>query len=173
MNITTTPAPDRMSPVVPSIWSTGLRAAVAAAAATELFATIARIAGVPMRAGGIGADAPQSLPPGWVALATAFCTVLGVGLAVLLRRLTSRPRWAFLIAACLLTLLSFVSPIGAGATTLATKLTLGFAHVIAAAIVIPIVANRLPVTRTPRQRNQLPRRSRRTWPHSLPTNRQS
>ena len=36
-----------------SIWSTGLRAGLVAVAATELFATIARVGGVPMRAGGI------------------------------------------------------------------------------------------------------------------------
>lgn len=131
-----------------SIWSTGLRAGVVAAAATELFATIARLGGVPMRAGGIGAATPQALPPGWVALATLFCTLLGVGLATVLRRVTSRPRRAFLIAACVLTVLSFVSPIGAGATTLATKVTLGLAHMIAAAIVIPAITKATPIART-------------------------
>lgn len=131
-----------------SIWSTGLRAGLVAAAATELVATIARVGGVPMRAGGIGAATAQSLPPGWVAVATVFCTLVGLGLAAVLERVTSRPRRAFLITASVLTVVSFVSPIGAGETTLATKLTLGFAHVIAAAVVIPAIAKTLPETRT-------------------------
>jgi hypothetical protein len=137
-----TTRPDR------SLWSAALRAGLVAAAATELFATLARVAGVPMRAGGIGADNAQTLPPGWVALATTFCTLVGLGLAAVLERTTSRPRRAFLITACVLTVLSFVSPIAAGETTLATKLTLGFAHVIAAAVVIPAIAKKLPETRT-------------------------
>jgi hypothetical protein len=119
------------------ILSAGLRAALLAGVAAELFTTAARAAGVPMRAGAIGATTPETLPPGWVALATVACTLAGTVLAAALGRRARRPRRTFTVSASVLTLLSFASPIGAGATTLATKLTLGIAHIIVAAIVIP------------------------------------
>jgi Family of unknown function (DUF6069) len=150
MNTTTitTPGTHPTGQTDRSIWSTGLRAGLIAAAATELFATAARVVGVPMRAGSIGAAKPQTLPPGWVALATLFCVLLGLALATVIQRVTSRPRRVFLIASCVLTAISFVSPIGAGATTLATKLILAFTHIIAAAIMIPAISKQLPDTRT-------------------------
>ena len=130
-----------------SMWSSGLRAGAVAGVAAELFAGGGRVIGVPMRAGGVGAGEAQSLPPGWVVLATTVCAVLGLGLAIALRTFAPTPRRAFIASSTALTLLSFVSPVAAGDTTLATKLTLGFTHLIAAAVVIPAIAKALPVVR--------------------------
>ena len=125
------------------IWRNGLQAAGLGAAAAEFFATGARISGVPMRAGSISATTAQALPPGWVALASVFCTLAGTLLAVVVAHVARHPHRVFVITATVLTVVSFVSPIAAGATSVATKVTLAAAHVIVAAIVIPRLARSL------------------------------
>jgi hypothetical protein len=119
-----------------TIMKAGMRAALAAAVSAEACATIARAIDVPLTAGGIGASTAQKLPVGWFAVATAVCAVAGTALAVSLARRQNAVR-AFTATALALTVLSFVSPLAAGATTIATKVLLCIAHVVVAAIMIP------------------------------------
>jgi hypothetical protein len=74
---------------------------------------------------------------------TLLCTAIGVVLAKALARWAATPRRTFTAATVALTVLSIVPDLIAPATA-ATKLVLMATHVVAAAIVIPAVAGRLP-----------------------------
>jgi hypothetical protein len=119
-----------------TIAKAGIRAGLAAAVAAEACATIGRFIDVPLKAGRIGASTAQRLPVGWFAVATIVCAAAGTALAVVL---TGRrnPLQAFTVTALVLTGLSFISPLAAGATTTATTVLLCIAHVVVAAIMIP------------------------------------
>jgi Family of unknown function (DUF6069) len=120
----------------------GIRAGLAAAVAAEACATIGRALDVPLKAGGIGASTAQQLPVGWFAVATIACAAAGTGLAAVLAR-RRNPVRAFTATALVLTVLSFISPLAAGATTTATKVLLCIAHVVVAAIMIPALRRAL------------------------------
>lgn len=128
------------------IWPTGAVAALAGSVATELFGLAARAAGVPMEAGGVGADTTEPIMVGMFAMGTVICTFWGTVLAMLLARFARRPSRTFVWAAVALTLLSFTTPVAAGATATSTKAMLCAAHVLAAAVIIPMFARRLPTT---------------------------
>jgi len=64
-------------------------------------------------------------------------------LAIVFARWAARPARAFLCTTIPLLALSLVGPLGATHTTVATKLTLACGHLIAAAIIIPVVTRRL------------------------------
>jgi Family of unknown function (DUF6069) len=125
-----------------AIVKAGIRAGLAAAVAAEACATIGRALDVPIKAGSIGASTAQQLPVGWFAVATIACAAAGTGFAVVLagRR---NPVRAFTATALVLTVLSFISPLAAGATTTATKVLLCIAHVVVAAIMIPALRRAL------------------------------
>ena len=125
------------------IWLTGAAAALAGSVATELFGLAARAASVPMEAGGVGADATEPIMVGMFAMGTVICTFWGTVLAMLLARFAGRPSRTFVWAAVALTVLSFTTPVAAGATATSTKVMLCAAHVLAAAIIIPMFARRL------------------------------
>ncbi|MEV3921210.1 DUF6069 family protein [Actinomadura coerulea] len=59
------------------IWPTGAAAALAGSVATELFGLAARAAGVPMEAGGVGADTTEPIMVGMFAMGTVICTFWG------------------------------------------------------------------------------------------------
>ncbi|MES9541420.1 MULTISPECIES: DUF6069 family protein [unclassified Actinomadura] len=125
------------------IWLTGAAAALAGSAATELFGLVARAAGIPMEAGSIGAATPDPVTVGMFAMGTVICTFWGTILAMLLARFAKNPSRTFVRAAVALTVLSFTTPVAAGATAASTKVMLCAAHVLAAAIIIPVLARRL------------------------------
>jgi heme A synthase len=125
------------------VWLVGLCAGLAAAAVTELYGLGARAAGIPMRAGGIGADTAEPITVGMFAMGTLICSFWGIVLAVLLARYAVQPARAFIRATAVLTALSLAGPLGAVDTAGSTKLMLALAHLLAAAIVIPTVARRL------------------------------
>jgi Family of unknown function (DUF6069) len=77
------------------------------------------------------------------ALPTLMCAAIGTGLAVALARRAKRPAHTFTVVTTVLSALSLISPVFAGATAPATKTTLVAAHLLAAAIVIPTLARRL------------------------------
>jgi peptidoglycan/LPS O-acetylase OafA/YrhL len=118
-------------------WRASVLACVAAAAATTVLAAIAKGAGVPLEID----DEPIPLL-GFTQLTLLF-SVIGVLLAIGLRRWAAKPRRAFLAVTIALLALSIVPDLLISATP-ATKLTLFTAHLVAAAIVIPLVASRLP-----------------------------
>ena len=118
------------------MWRTGLTAGVIAAVATTAIAAVASAVDVPLEIGG------ESLPLVGFAQLTLFFTALGVLIAKGLARWTQHPRTAFLRTTVALTALSFVPDLTADATS-ATKVALMLTHLVAAAIVIPALANRL------------------------------
>jgi hypothetical protein len=81
------------------------------------------------------------IPTSGFAVLTAIFSVLGLVIALVLRR-TRAPRTAWIRTTVALTVLSFVPDVLADATV-ATKALLILTHIVAAAIVIPAVARRM------------------------------
>jgi hypothetical protein len=119
----------------------GVLASAAAAAATTTTAAIASASGVSF-ADRSGSSIPVS---GFGLLTVAFC-LLGVALAAILARRASRPRATFVRTTVVLVGLSIVPDLVSGFGAAAT-LTLICTHLLAAAIVIPTLAVRLPSSR--------------------------
>ena len=114
----------------------GLAATVAASVATSAVAAAGHAAGISLDVSG----AP--IPVSGFATLTAFFSIVGLVLAAAIGRFASRPRRVFVRTTVALTVLSLVPDVLADATT-ATKVLLMTTHLIAAAIVIPVVARRL------------------------------
>jgi hypothetical protein len=146
--MTTTTLPDtRTATRRWPVWLTAVTAAVVAAVTTELYGLVARAAGIPMSAGSVGADRAGPIVVGNFAMGVAICCFWGTLLAVLLARFARRPARTWLVCTVALTALSLAGPAAAAHTALSTKLMLMLAHLIAAAIVIPVVARRLAAVR--------------------------
>jgi hypothetical protein len=145
---TRTPATSAKVPVR-ALLRVSLVATVAAAAATETLTAIVRIAGVDLAVGDPGGS-PSSVVPvtaGACALSVAMCMVIGTVMAALINWRSSRPARTYRIATVVLALLSLVAPLTAAGTDNATKFTLICAHLVAAAVVIPMVSRCLAGTR--------------------------
>ena len=113
-----------------------LVAGAVAAVATTAVAAVALAFDVPLEIAG------EQIPLLGFAQLTIVCSILGVLIAKATRRWASRPQTAFVRITVALTALSLVPDLTADATS-ATKLTLMLTHLVAAAIVIPRLANRL------------------------------
>jgi hypothetical protein len=124
----------------PSLWKAGLAAGAVAAVATTAVAGIAHAAGVDLEVSG------EAIPLAGFAQMTLLFTVVGVLIARTLRSRSAQPRSRWLAVTGALTALSFVPDLTAQADT-GTKLVLMLTHVVAAAIVIPTIARRLPERR--------------------------
>jgi hypothetical protein len=134
---TTTTATDTTTrPRATSLWRAGARAGVVAAAATTAVAAVALAAGVPLEVDG------EQIPLAGFAQLTVVCTVVGVLLAVGLRRWASDPHRTFTATAVALTGLSLLPDLAVPASV-ATKAVLMTTHVVAAVVVIPALAGRL------------------------------
>ena len=133
----TTPAPSRLAQLPVS--AAGAIAALAGAAVLYAYGTLARALDVPMRAGEIGARHAQAITPASFAAGVVFCTAAGTILAMVLARRAARPARAFLRTSLVLVAVSLVFPLAASHTATATRLTLALGHLIAAAIVIPVI----------------------------------
>ncbi|MER5705221.1 DUF6069 family protein [Micromonospora sp. NPDC002296] len=118
-----------------------LVAGVAATAVASLATTLVAVAG---HAAGISLDVSGAPIPlvGFASL-TAIFSLVGLVLAAVLRRSARRPRSTFVRTTVVLTVLSLVPDVVADATA-GTKVLLILTHLVAAAIVIPVVARRLP-----------------------------
>ena len=114
----------------------GLAATAAASVATPLVAAAGNAAGISLDVGG----AP--IPVLGFATLTAFFSVVGVVLAVVLSRLARHPRIVFVRTTVVLTALSLVPDVIVDAAV-PTKALLMLTHLVAAAIVVPAVARRL------------------------------
>lgn len=145
MNTVTAALPTRSVDVLRtrSVWLVSALAGVVAAVATELYGLAARAAGIPMSAGNIGADTADPITIGMFAMGTLISTFWGTVLAVIFARYAVHPARTYLRTALALTVLSLVTPLAAGDTAVSTKVMLCLAHLLAAAIIIPIVTRRL------------------------------
>ena len=122
----------------PSLGRAGLASGLVAALATSAIAGGAHAAGVSLE------TAPgEQIPVLGFGQLTLFFTAIGVVLAAVLRRRATHPQATFVKATVAMTVLSVVPDLVI-ATDIATKLTLVLTHLVAAAIVIPVVASRLP-----------------------------
>jgi len=119
-----------------------LGATVAAGAAAEAWVAIMRAAGVELRVGDPFGDASSAmaLPTGACATSIVMCMVLGTALAVGLNWKARRPAHTYVVVACTLTFVSLGAPLVAAGTNVGSKFTLIVAHLIAAAVIIPLVA---------------------------------
>lgn len=140
---TATAVPTRSQPVVRPVWRAGAVAGIAAAMATTLVAAAARAAGVSLKVAPQGGGAAQAIPSMGFATVTLAGAAVATVLAVVLARWARRPGPTFVAVTTVLTLASFAAPAMAGHATVATKLVLDLSHVVAAAIVIPVLAERL------------------------------
>lgn len=131
------PAPTTTEPRTTPMWRTGARAGVLAAVATTGVAAVALAAGVSLEVDG------EQIPLAGFAQLTLACTVVGVLLAKAMSRWAARPQRTFTATTVALTGVSFVPDLVIAASP-ATKLVLVATHVVAAAIVIPVLAGRLP-----------------------------
>ena len=129
----------------------GAAAALAGAIVLYGYGALARALSVPMRAGEPGASHAQAITPVSFAVGAIFCTVLGTILAMILAARAARPARAFLRTALVLVAVSLAFPLAAGHTAVATRLTLALGHLIAAAIVIPLITLRLARAREHRE----------------------
>jgi hypothetical protein len=115
----------------------GIVATALASAATTLVAAAGHAAGISLDIAG----AP--IPLSGFAVLTAVFSLVGVVLAAVLSRLARHPRTIFVRTTVALTALSLVPDVIADATS-DTKILLMLTHLVAAAIVIPALARRLP-----------------------------
>lgn len=120
-----------------SLTRTGVAAAVLASGATTAVAAAGHAAGISLDVGG----AP--IPVLGFAVLTAVFSLVGLVLAAVLSRTARRPRSTFIRTTVVLTVFSLVPDVIADATSV-TKALLMLTHLVAAAIVIPAVARRLP-----------------------------
>jgi hypothetical protein len=143
--ITATPIPTTAEPRTERlpVWRAGAVAGVAAAAATTAVALAAKAVDVPMVAAPKSADAGRAIPMNGFAMSTLGCTVVGILIAVALDRWARHPARTFALVATALTVVSFAGPVTTGHATTATRLVLALTHVVAAAIVIPVLTARL------------------------------
>jgi hypothetical protein len=125
-----------------SLWRAGLTAAAIAAAATTTVAAAAHGAGVSFE------TAPgDAIPLAGFAQLTILFSVIGIGIATVLRRRGAHPRSTFTRVAVALTVLSVVPDLTMSFDA-GSRISLMLAHTVAAAIVIPVVARQLPSRRT-------------------------
>lgn len=115
----------------------GLVATVAASVATTVVAALAHGAGISLDISG------EAIPLFGFPQLTAIFSLIGVALAVVLARRAGAPRSTFVRTTVALTALSLVPDVLADAAW-DTRVLLMVTHLVAAAIVIPALASRLP-----------------------------
>ncbi|MDT0386717.1 DUF6069 family protein [Streptomyces dubilierae] len=163
MSATTPPTPAPGTPTAPAapaasrtvtgflsarpVWLVGVLATLAGAVVTEAFALAARAAGVPMEAASPGATEAAEIPVGGFFGGVVFWSVAGIVLAVVLARWARRPARTFTVTTVALTALSLAGPAVAPHTAVSTQVVLAVSHLVAAAVIIPLLARRLPGTR--------------------------
>jgi Family of unknown function (DUF6069) len=142
MTATTTPASNDdivldAPPTPPRLLVPGLIAGAIAAGATSAIVLVAHAAGDAVAVGG------KQIPVGGFAQFVLVGALIGIALARMFSRRAQRPRSTFVRTTMVLTALSFVPDLLVEAPS-GSKLALVLTHVIAAAIIIPSLAARLP-----------------------------
>jgi Family of unknown function (DUF6069) len=113
----------------------GFVAALASMAATTLAAALAQAVGVEFEV----PDGGETIPLSGFAAVTGFFSVVGIGIAAALLRWSAHPAERFVWTAVTLTAISLVPPLLVEANTATTTALLGL-HLVAAAVMIPILA---------------------------------
>jgi hypothetical protein len=139
----TTPAPaataastdDRVA--LGPVWRTGAVAGLVAAGATTVVAAIARAVDIGLEVDG------EAIPLAGFAQVTVFSVLIGLVLASVLARRARHPQATFTRATVALTVVSCI-PSVLLPSDVGTQVALVLTHVVAAAIVIPAVRDRLP-----------------------------
>jgi Family of unknown function (DUF6069) len=116
----------------------GLVAGLVAAAVNTVVVAIADAADVSF----VVQDGGRPIPAMGFAQITFVSALIGIGLAAILRRHSTRPVTWFTRVTVALTAVSLVPPVVVDADT-STKVLLIVTHLIAAAIVIPVIVKRL------------------------------
>jgi hypothetical protein len=140
---TNTPAPDSLLMRRP-VWQVCYPAGLAASVAVEAWGLAARAAGVPMSAAGLGSQDATPITVGMFAMGTMVVTFWFTFAVALMARFAKNPQRSYLRTALPLLALSLAVPLVAANTAISTKIILAVAHLIAGAIIIPVVATRLP-----------------------------
>ena len=120
-----------------ALWAAGLVSGAVAAVATTAVAAAARAADVPLTIDG------EQIPLFGFAQLTMMGAVIGTVLAVSFAKWARHPQRTFVTTTLVLTALSLVPDVVAD-TTAGSKLVLMLTHLVAAAIVVPSLAKRLP-----------------------------
>jgi len=128
---------DQRSP----LWPSGLLSGLAAGIATSIVAVVARVAGRPLTMSG------KVIPISAFVTFTVVGGLLGVGIAKLIMAHAHRPRAIFIRTTVVLTALSIIPDVVSGASG-TTKVVLVATHLLAAAIIVPAIASRVPVSRS-------------------------
>jgi hypothetical protein len=128
-----------------AVLTANLTATVGAAASTEALTGVVRASGVHLAVGNPGGDASSvvAVNAGACTVAVVLAMVFGTVLATAVSRFAHRPALTYQVTAAVLVALSLLAPLAAGATSAGTKLTLVAAHLLAAAVVVPIVTRSL------------------------------
>ncbi|MEV6694586.1 DUF6069 family protein [Micromonospora sp. NPDC051196] len=138
---TLSPSPQASDAGRQPLWKHGVAAAVVAAITTTVLAAIASAAGVSF---GQGTD--ETIPIPMFTILTLVFSLIGVAIAAVMARKARKPRSTFVRTAIVLIVLSFVPNLTFGFDA-GSAVTLMALHVVAAAIVVPVLAKRLPQTR--------------------------
>ena len=125
------------------VWQVSYLSGLAAGAVTEIWGLAARAAGVPMKAAGLGAHHATAITVGMFALGTMVVVFWFTFVTAAIARFSRRPARLYVRITVPLALLSVLVPGTAADTAVSTKLILGVAHLLAAAVIIPCVAYRL------------------------------
>lgn len=112
---------------------------------TGAFEALTRAVGVPYEFALPGAE-PASMPVSGLFFAVLEFGVIGAILAACLTRWASQPRSTWRRTTVTLTVISLVPSLIAATTSYSTNVSLAVSHVIAAAVIIPLVARRLSET---------------------------
>ncbi len=128
-------------PTTQAILRTGGLGILIAGVANTVLGLGSRAAGVAMAVKGFGADVRESIPFFAYFVSSVFGGVIGLLLLLLMKRAGARKK-TFYIVTGILTVISFVSPLTADAST-GTKIVLELMHIVAAAIIIPALARGL------------------------------
>ncbi|MHA6621155.1 DUF6069 family protein [Pseudonocardia sp. DLS-67] len=135
--ITATATTTSSAPTAAALLRDGVAATVVAGVATTAVAAAGQAVGISVELAG----AP--IPASGFATLTVMFSVIGLLIALGLRRFARHPRTTWVRTTVALTVLSLVPDVLVDAAT-TTKLLLMATHLVAAAIVIPVVARRLP-----------------------------
>jgi hypothetical protein len=119
------------------VWRVGALASVVAVVLTTVFALAAKALDVSLEVDG------EAIPIIAFAYITLLFAAVGTVLAVVLARRAKRPARTFVVTTVALTALSLVPPLATADIDTSTRVTLCLSHLVAAAIVIPVLAARL------------------------------
>jgi len=143
MSTTTASAPAASFLARRPVWQVNYLSGLAASVAVEAWGLAARAAGVPMRVASPGSQHATTITVGMFAMGTMVVTFWFTFAVIFMARVAKNPKRSYLRTALPLLALSLALPLTAADTAISTKLTLAAAHLIAGAIIIPIVARRL------------------------------